>query len=348
MPEKIGVGLISFAHPHQNAWAKVFSERADARVAAVWDDDEARGRAKAEALGVPFVAELGALLTQDDVHAVTICSENVKHADHAVQAAKAGKHVMVQKPMATTVADADRIVAAVRSSGVTYMQAYNLRFDSLHTKVKELVDEGAVGRVTVVRRRHSHHFGLTEEETNRVLSWMSNPDLSGGGALMDEGAHALLWYLWMFGRPRTVSAEITTLMPHLRVDDNVLLTFAFEGGMLGTLQTSWTEVAGGPTIEIYGEKGVIIATGTDIASTRFAPEDTLWLQVFRTETGAWEYPPIELEKARPVPPPNAFIDCLVAGKPSPVPVEDARNAVVMAVAAYDAAKAGRKVGLAFD
>lgn len=343
--KKIRVGLISFAHGHQMGWADVFSERPDAEIAAVWDDDEARGREQAERLGVEFVPELDALLARSDVDAVTICSENSKHAEHAIKAAQAGKHIMMQKPMTTSVEEAERIVEAVNRAGVTYMQAYNLRFDPLHLKVKELVDSGAIGKVAVVRRRHSHHFGLTVEDTNKVLSWMSKRELSGGGALMDEGAHALLWFLWMFGRPKSVSASIGTLMPHLEVDDHALLTMEFEGNIIGTLQTTWIEMAAGPAIEIYGDEGVIIATGTDIASTRFPATEGPPLQLFRHKTGQWEFPEVELVLKRTVPPANAFIDTLVKGEASPVPVETAKAAIEVAMAAYESSKTGRAVTL---
>lgn len=343
--ERVRVALLSFAHSHQNAWAKVFSDRDDAEVVAVWDDEQARGQAAANRLGVAFVEDIDALLARDDVDAVTICAENAKHAELAVKAARAGKHIMVQKPMAASVEEADRIVEAVHAAGVFYMQAYNLRFDPLHLTVKELVDSGAIGRVNVVRRRHSHHFGLDPADVERVLAWMAEPTQSGGGALMDEGAHALLWYLWMFGAPQCVSAEMSTRMPHLQVEDNALLTLSYENGMIGTLQTSWTELAGGPTIEIYGEKGTILATGTDIASTRFMPEGTPILQVFRADTGQWEYPSVELVTARAEPPPHAFIDALVKGEPSPVSVEEARMAVAMAMAAYESARTGQTVVL---
>lgn len=345
MADEIRVGLLSFAHGHQGAWAKSIAAREDSRVVGVWDDNHARGKAAADSLEVPFFEDLDALLGRDDMDAVTICAENAKHAELAVEAARAGKHIMMQKPMATSVEEADRIVEAVNAAGVTYMQAYNLRFDRLHTTVKELVDAGSIGRVNVVRRRHSHHFGLDPENVAKVLSWMSDRPQSGGGALMDEGAHALLWYIWMFGPPKSVSAQMATTVPHLEVEDNALLTMEFEGNVLGTLQTSWTESAAGPAIEIYGDKGAIIATGTDISSTRYMPEGTPLISLFRTETETWEYPEVELVTARAVPPPNAFIDCLVQGAPSPVPVEDARTAVAMAMAAYESARTGKKISL---
>ena len=186
-----GIALLSFAHGHQRGWANAFKADERVRVVCAWDDDEARGREAAQRLGIPFVADLASVLARDDVTAVTICSTNNTHADLAVAAARAGKHVMMQKPMATTLADCDRIVQAVEAAGVLYYQSHNLRFDPVHQEIKRLVDAGEIGKVAIARRRHSHAFAMLSPS---VLEWMSDPVLGGGGAFMDEGAHVALWF----------------------------------------------------------------------------------------------------------------------------------------------------------
>jgi len=342
-PNLIGVGLLSFAHSHQRAWGKVFASRPETKVLAVWDDDPERGRREAAELGAEFMGDLDELLARRDIQAVTICAENAKHADLAVKAAEAGKHIMVQKPMATKLAEADRIVAAVEAAGVKYLQAHNLIFDDLHQAVKRTVASGRLGKISVVRRRHSHHFAIDPKDRENILGWMTDPVLAGGGALMDEGAHALLWFLWMFGPPEAVTARVGNTIPGLGVEDHAVAVFGYPGGMTGVLQTSWTEVAAGPTIEIYGDQGALIATGTDIASTRFMPEGTRPLMIFDAGSGTWEFPQIEIEKRRPALPPNAFVDYLARGGPSPVDARTARLAVALAEAIYASARTGRTV-----
>ena len=342
---QFGIGVVSFAHPHQRPWADAFAEREEARVVAVWDADQHRADREAARLGVEAHGRLGDLLARSDVNAVSICSENAHHADQAVPALAAGKHVLLQKPMAATVADADRILAAANDSGAIFMQAYNLRFDALHLEVRRLLDDGAIGRVHTVRRRHSHHFAIDRADREGVLGWMTDPALAGGGALMDEGAHALLWFLWMFGLPRAVTAWTANATPGLGVEDAAHLLLDLGDGRTGSLQTGWTEVAGGPTIEIFGDHGTILATGTDVATSRNPSPGTPPLQVFRNATGAWEFPEVELPASRATLPPNAFVDCLLAGGPSPVPAAHARDAVAIAAAAYESARSGRTVPL---
>ena len=160
---------------------------------------------------------------------------------------------------------------------------------------------------------------------------------------MDEGAHALLWFLWMFGMPRAVTARVANSTPGLAVEDSAHLLLDLDDGCTGSLQTGWTEVAGGPTIEIYGDGGTILATGTDVATSRNPTPATPPLQVYRSATGTWEFPEVELPAARATLPPNAFVDCLIAGGASPVPAEQARDAVVVAAAAYESARSGRTV-----
>ncbi len=341
---QIGIGLVSFAHPHQRPWADAFSEREEARVVAVWDADADRADREAARLGVEAHGNLDDLLARSDVDAVSVCSENPYHAAQAVPALAAGKHVLLQKPMAATVADADRILAAANASDAIFMQAYNLRFDALHVEVRRLLDGGAIGRVHTVRRRHSHHFAIEAADREGVLGWMTDPALAGGGALMDEGAHALLWFLWMFGMPRAVTARTADGTPGLAVEDTAHLLLDLGDGCTGSLQTGWTEVAGGSTIEIYGDGGTILATGTDVATSRNQVPGPP-LQVFRSATGAWEFPEVELPASRATLPPNAFVDCLLAGGPSPVPAAQARDAVAIAAAAYESARSGRTVPL---
>jgi predicted dehydrogenase len=342
----VGLALLSFAHGHQRAWCRSLQADRRARVVCAWDDDAARGRAAADALGVAFEPELERALARPDVDAVTICAENQAHAGLAVAAAGAGKHVMMQKPMATTLADCDRIVEAVERAGVKYLQSYNLRFDPVHVRIKELVDAGAIGRVNVARRRHSHHFALRAEDRAQVLGFMTDPVRAGGGALMDEGAHVTLWYLWMFGPPASVSAAVETRTPGLAVEDNAAVLYRWADGMLGIHQTSWTEVAGDATTELFGERGTIIQTGADIASTRpYGPaaSELRPLKLYTLESGRWEYPDVPLLLNRSALVTGPFVDMLVEGTDSPCDARTARLGVEMLLAAYRSSREGRSV-----
>jgi len=361
-----GIALLSFVHPHQPGWAQTFKADPRVRVVCAWDTDAARGQAAAERLGVPFVPALDDVLGRADVDAVTICSSNDAHADLAVAAARAGKHIMMQKPMATTVVDCDRVVEAVEAAGVLYYQSHNLRFDPVHQEIKRLVDAGEIGRIGIARRRHSHAFALTNQETLDRQT-LADPGRSGGGAFMDEGAHVALWFLWMFGAPRSVSGMVATTLTPQRpgIDDNGVLLYRYDGNMIGLHQSSWTELASTSTIELSGERGVIVANGTDISSSRsFAGEPVL--RVWRhnpagpaggsppgaatgrtggTAAGEWVVPDVQLPPNRLTGTARAFVELLLMGGPSPADARVGRTAVEMVLAGYRSSSEGREVTL---
>ncbi|MBI3973882.1 MAG: Gfo/Idh/MocA family oxidoreductase [Chloroflexi bacterium] len=359
-PDKPGIALLSFAHGHQPGWANVF--RADGRVNVVcaWDSDAARGAAAAGRLDVPFIPSLDDVLSRRDVAAVTICSTNDTHAGLAVAAARAGKHIMMQKPMATTRFDCDRIVDAVEAAGVRYYQSHNLRFDPVHQEIKRLVDAGEIGRIGLARRRHSHAFALLNA---KVLEWMSDPLHGGGGAFMDEGAHVALWFLWMFGAPESVTGVVTTALTEQKpgVEDQGVLLYRYAGGLIGVHQSSWVELASTSTIELFGDRGVVVASGTDISSSRSRTPNEAPLRVWRHDpsgpagdrppsavpnaTGEWHVPDVPLAQSRLAGTATAFVDLLAGGGPSPCDARTARTAVEMVLAGYQSSREGREVSL---
>jgi predicted dehydrogenase len=361
-----GIALLSFAHGHQGGWAAAFKADGRVLVNCAWDENAARGRAQAERLGVPFVSNLDDALARDDVQAVAICSNNDAHANLAVAAARAGKHIMMQKPMATTLADCDRIVDAVDANGVLYYQSHNLRFDPLHQEIKRRVDAGEIGKVAIARRRHSHAFALLDQQLLDGMA-LADPQASGGGAFMDEGAHVALWFLWMFGAPRSVTGVVATSLSPQRpgVEDNGVLLYRYAGGLIGVHQSSWTELAGTATIEFFGDQGTIVAGGTDITSSRSWIEGEPALRIWRhnpagpagaappgaprpagqAPAGEWLTPDVMPPANRLAGTAQAFADLLVHGGPSPADAHVARTAVEMVLAGYQSSRDGRAVTL---
>ena len=183
-----------------------------------------------------------------------------------------------------------------------------------HVEVRRLLDGGAIARVHTVRRRHSHHFAIDAADREGVLGWMTDPALAGGGGAYGRGRP----------RPSCGSSGCSGCRGRSppgrpkarrawrwRTARTCCWTWA--DGCTGSLQTGWTEVAGGPTIEIYGDGGPILATGTDVATSRNPAPGAPPLQVYRSATGAWEFPEVELPASRATLPPNAFVDLPARG-----------------------------------
>jgi predicted dehydrogenase len=346
-----GIALLSFAHGHQAGWASVFQADRRVRLVCAWDDDPGRGQAAAEKLGIPFQPRLEDALAADGITAVSICSTNDAHADLAVAAARAGKDIMLQKPMATTLTDCDRIVEAVEAAGVRFYQSHNLRFDPVHQEIKRAVDAGELGRIAIARRRHSHAFALTNRKLLDDMA-LTDPVKAGGGAFMDEGAHVALWFLWMFGAPTSVTGIVTTSLTAQQpgVEDNGVLLYRYADGMIGVHQSSWTELASTSTIELSGARGVLVATGTDITASRSAlaaaPPVRVWREPGQpaagTPAGEWLTPDVQLASNRLTGTARAFVDMLASGGVSPCDARTARTAVAMVLAGYVSSREGRE------
>ncbi|HEY6739574.1 MAG TPA: Gfo/Idh/MocA family oxidoreductase, partial [Actinopolymorphaceae bacterium] len=273
------IGVVSFAHGHINAYLSTIRGLDDAVAVAGWDDDRERGEKACREHGLRFVPDLDALLARDDIDAVFVTSQTHRHADHVVAAASAGKHVLLQKPMALTLEDCDRIIDAVRTYGIKFSMCYQMRADPVNQKMKALVEEGAVGKVAVVRRRHAIPM-LLDPIFARPGNWHIDP-VQNLGMFMDDASHAADWFLWMLGRPVSVMAEIDNVVTESAPDDNGVAIFRFARREMGVLLNSSTMLAAEATTEIYGDEGVIVQNYGDLPSSTVArPPGAVSLKLF--------------------------------------------------------------------
>lgn len=343
----LGIGIVSAAHGHVNAYAGEIADMDDAHVVAVWDDDADRGRKAADHAGAEFVADLDALLARDDVQAAIIGSETSRHAEHVEAAAAAGKHILLQKPMALTLADCDRIAAAVASAGVRFSMAWQMRCDPQNRWMRDFVRSGRLGRIVMVRRRHglSTHLWSGFES-----SWHVQPELNRG-MFMDDAAHPADWLLWTFGRPESVTAEIETILNPRVPDDNGVAVFRYADGMLAILECSFTCVAADDTTNVYGEKGTILqrwGDGPSCTPHLAAGADERALRYRLAGEEAWtavdiDTPPAHGHRIRGVARPA--VEFLLGRREPIATAEEGRANVEMLLACYESARTGRRVTL---
>jgi predicted dehydrogenase len=278
---------------------------------------------------------------------IGICAENDRHADLTIRAAQAGKHVLCEKPMALTLADCVRMIAAVESAGVTFMPCFPKRFCVIHQKTKDLISSDELVQVSSARIRHSHLLGYVDSFRN---TWFADPARAGGGTVVDQAIHALEFLRWVFGEPESVTAEMTTLLPGLDLEDYVVALLRFPEDVLVVLQSSWTQQAGESTVEIFGERGTLIQSYGDLASIRAAPDgDPAPLRVWRTDDGdegSWTEYDLTLfhEQSHRVQA-EAFFATVTAGAPPALTAEDGRRAVELVAALYRAASEGARIDL---
>ena len=348
MASKIGIGIVSWAHGHVNAYAARIRGFEDAKLVACWDDDPERGTRNAEAFGVPFTPHIEDLLANPEVECVVIASETNKHADLCVEAARAGKAILLQKPMALTLEDCDRIIREVTSAGVWFSMAFQMRSDPANLHMKKMLAEGAVGRVGIVRRRHCINVLFNRDFVHGPSRWHVSRE-ANRGMWMDDAVHPCDWLLWMFGRPISVIAEIGNVLTEAAPDDCGFAVFRYPDGMMAEVHNASVTHAGENSTEIYGDRGVVIQNHGDGPSCAVKPHHPIAVKLFqadRPELG-WQDQKIAVpagqgERIAAVARP--FIDALKAGEPL-CSANEGRQSVEMVLAAYEAAETGRRVML---
>lgn len=341
-PEPIRIGVISFAHGHIHRYIPEIATFDDADVIVAWDADQQRGKENADKYGIEWEPDLDTMLARTDIDTVFITSPTNKHAEHCLAAAQAKKNILLQKPMALSLEDCDTIIAAVKEHGIKFSMCHQMRADPVNQKIKALLDEKAVGDVAVVRRRHAINV-LLNPDFARPGNWHLDP-VQNMGMFMDDASHATDWFHWMLGRPISVMAEIDNVVTDVAPDDNGVAIFRFEGGVMGILFNSSTQLAAQSTTEIYGNQGTILHDYGDAPSSHL-PTKEAPLRLYQQGNTEWQ-PfdfPVVLQHIRISAVPRPLIDYLKgAGEPLAT-ATDGRVAVEMVIAAYQSAKTGQRI-----
>jgi len=349
---KIGIGVLSYAHGHVTSYSHEIVKFDDAELLAVWDDDIERGKNSAEAFGASFKPHLEDVLDDPAIDLVFIASETNKHADLAVAACAAKKAVILQKPMALSMADCDRIIEAVDRNGVWFSLAFQMRYDPANIRMKELIDTGKVGNVGVLRRRHCIPVLFNEGFVTGPSRWHIDPE-ANMGMWMDDASHATDFLLWMLGEPVSVVAEIDNVLTNVAPDDTGVAIYRFENGEVGILFNSSVTLAAESTTEIYGDRGVVIHNFGDGPALTVPPaEGAVAVRYYDKEHPdlGWQ------DQGIPIPAGHGvriqavarnILDAFKAGKPT-VTAEEGKISTGMILGAYRAAREGRRVNLPLD
>jgi len=200
------------------------------KLVALADPDRA-ARAAAATFGVPVLASAEELLARSDIELVSICTPPRAHAELIEAAAVAGKHVLVEKPIATTLTDADRAVAACRTHGVQLGVVHQQRAQSATRALHQLADEGAFGRPLLASAHHTWYKAPAQLARD---GWRADTQ-AGGGLLLDQAVHAIDLLLWFLGEPAWVSGASATLAHAAGAEDTAIAMIGFTSGALAVL-----------------------------------------------------------------------------------------------------------------
>ncbi|MBB6669457.1 Gfo/Idh/MocA family protein [Cohnella nanjingensis] len=296
---KLRIGMISFEHVHADFRSKALSEMEDVVIAAVADDDRARGEAASARYGGDYYSDYRQLLERKDLDFIFIHSANGDHLRMVLDTVSAGKNLFCEKPIATSAADARKMTEAVERAGLRGTLGFCSRFIPEAERAKEVIDSGLIGKMIALRAviglAGIREIGCPDYMTD----WMTDPVRGGGGALIDEGAHAIDLLRWYAGDIAAVSAfTANNAKPQLNVEDNAATVLQFASGALGTLNTLWSlhvDVGMRNTLELYGTEGTI-----SLELTSKHPK----LQVYSEHlggqaNGSWFEPHIKPKDAEP-------------------------------------------------
>ncbi len=345
MPAPIGLAVLGYAHGHVASYSAQIGGFDDAKLVACWDHDAERGNASAERYGIAWSPHLEDILARDDVQAVIIGAETNRHADLAVAALEAGKAVALQKPMCLSLADCDRIIAAVDRTGVPFTIAYQMRLDPMNQKIRELVQAGAIGRVGAIRRRHCIPVLFNQGFVTGPSRWHIDP-VANLGMFMDDASHAADFLLWVMGKPISVMAEIDNVLTNSAPDDTGVAIYRWPDGAMGVLMNASVTWAAENTCEVYGDQGVIIQNHDDSPSTTYKPPNPVGLKLWTVETKAWEvleFPLPESHGERINNVARRLVDWLKGDAEGICSAQEGRQVTEMILSAYESAKTGRRV-----
>lgn len=250
-------GIVGCGDVARKRVAGAIQNDTDSELVAVCRRDETKLRQFSEEFGVA-VATTSAdeLIHSPEIDAVYIATPVNLHRPQTIAAAKAGKHVLVEKPMAMSVSECDEMISACSTANVRLGVAYYRPFYPVIQRMQELIDAGSIGRVLSVSATTCTPFAINPDEDGY---WRVIPEAGGGGALMDIGSHRLDLFLRMFGAVADVKAQCGTVAANYQADDVATLALQFESGIHGVLHCVFGSTSDPDEFSILGTKGRLVS-----------------------------------------------------------------------------------------
>lgn len=339
----IAVGLIGCGGIVERRHASAFKARAGrAPVIALCDLSQERLNIIGEMLGVSAehrYTDYQQMLSREQLSLVDITTPHGLHAEHAVAAAQAGCHVLMEKPMARTPEESQRILHTANEAGVKLCILHNQLFVPACRKLLQTIAAGAIGKPFLVRSEMIGSQSVLGRGVDQA--WRTSLSSCGGGALIDSGYHqTYLARAWMGSPVKQVFARMGHYVHDYEVEDLSLVMLEHENGGLTSIQAGWCAASGG----IVGMQELLATEG----QVRFSPAGETPLEVWRASTGQWEKVacPLEGQDEMGFPPLlEAFLGALEGNGEVPVTGEDSLEIMCIIHAAYESARTGEPVSL---
>ena len=347
MAAKVKVGIIGsqFEADIHAASFQIMPEEAE--VVAVASPTPGHPEALAQRYGIARVFhDYRQLLAERDIEMITIAAPNSLHAQITIDAANAGKHVVCEKPLCMTLEEADKMIDVCRRQGVLLLYAEELFFTPKYVQAKRMADEGAFGRVHLVKQSEKH--------SGPHADWFWDVNKSGGGVFMDMGCHGIAFCHWFLNRPaiKGVYCQMNTQVhgAKTRGEDESLCILTFENGAVGLIENSWTRLGGmDDRVEVFGSAGLTYANlHMGNALPTYSETGYGYAVEKAPSTKGWTYPVYEELWNYGFPQEMHHFARCVRGKEKPIATgEDGRIVQEVLLAGYRSARLGAQVGLPF-
>lgn len=331
----VGCGGIAGWH------AKAISGIENARLVATHDIIEERAKKLGEEYGADPYTDLDAVLSRDDVDLVDICTPSGLHAELGIAAAKAGKHVITEKPLDVTLEHCDALINACDDAGVKLMCIFQNRYIESSRQIRRAIDEGRLGRLLM---GDMYLKWYRSQEYYDSGDWRGTWELDGGGCLMNQGVHYVDLLQWWMGPVENLFAYTDTLAHNIEVEDVAAATVKFANGGIGVIEgTTCAKPGLQARIELHGEKGSIIWADGKIVTWKLEGEDEP--PVSEEEKPSAAADPMSLNVAPHRRQIQAFIEALERGQQPHPSGPEARKAVEIILAIYKSSRTGEIVTL---
>lgn len=307
MISKVKLGVVGLVHDHVWGILRELRELSNAEIISAADVNEPLLSKIRREYGVKRTyRNYEELLKKEDVEAILVYTENSRHADVTEAASERGIHVMVEKPMAANLEQAQRMFDAARRYGIKLMINYPTAWFPPMRYAYTLAEEGRIGRVYMVRYRAAHEGPKEIGCSPYFYEWLYNAELNGAGAFMDYCCYGANMCRWILGVPEKVTAlGGTYVRDYLNVEDNAVLLMGYKRAM-GIAEASWSQIGEGVppryTLILNGSEGVI-AAGAET------------LRIYTADSRKWrilDVPPLEKGRRNG---PEHFVTCILEDRP---------------------------------
>lgn len=335
---KIGVGIIGYGSISPFHVMSILELDNCELIAIQSSSDEKRSKISKE-LGVLVFADYQELISQDNIQLIIICTPSGFHLDPAIATMKAGKHVVVEKPLEITVERCNQMIAASLENGVRLSCIFQNRYGSDYLKVLKAVRSGELGKLlmgsaSVKWKRDQAYYDATR--------WRGTLKGDGGAVLINQAIHTIDQLIHLMGKVETVSGSIRTLTHNIEGEDVASATLEFENGALGTLEASTSLYKAFPEkIEIHGEKGSIILEGGKIIHWETEQMGELIIEATNSKSGASD--PLAIDYTLHKRQLDEIVTSISRGQIPPVNGIEAMHSVAVIEGIYKSSSTGKKI-----